>query len=226
MTSKRQPAFNFLSCSNMSATAKENILKKIRKALSHSTPLPFPNSEGNTSVFLPSQQEMEVEFAEQFSKLQGRFVFCINQQELAFQLNSLIKKQEWNKVYCVEDNLIASFSSQLDGRLVKTELAHCDVSITGCECLVARTGTIVMSAGQPSGRTTSVYAPIHVCIAFTNQLVYDVKDALQLVKDKYGNELPSLITFATGPSRTADIEKTLVVGVHGPKVVYVFLVET
>ena len=82
-----------------------------------------------------------------------------------------------------------------------------------------------MSAGQASGRTTSVYAPIHVCIAFASQLVYEVKDALTLVKDKYNGKLPSLITFATGPSRTADIEKTLVVGVHGPKEVYCFLVD-
>lgn len=193
--------------------------------MTHSTPLPFPESEGNTSVFQPSQQELEIEFAEQFSKLQGRFVFCINRQELAFQLNSLIKKQDWQKVYSVEDELLEPFVSQLEGRLVNTDLAGCDVSITGCEFLVARTGTIVMSAAQPSGRTTSVYAPIHICIAYTNQLVYDLKDALQLVKEKYGRNLPSLITFATGPSRTADIEKTLVVGVHGPKEVYLFLVE-
>ena len=64
--------------------SKENILKKIRKALSHSTPLPFPQSEGNQSVFQPLQQEPEVEFAEQFTKLQGKFIYCINQQELAF----------------------------------------------------------------------------------------------------------------------------------------------
>lgn len=206
--------------------AKENILKKIRKALSQSTPLPFPKSEGSESVFSPPQEEAAVEFAEQFSKLQGRFVFCINQQELAFQLSSLVRKMDWKKVYCVEDELLKRSGAQLDDRLVRTDLAHCDVSITGCECLVARTGSIVMSAGQLSGRTTSVYAPVHICIAFTDQLVYDVKDALQLVKDKYGNRLPSLITFATGPSRTADIEKTLVVGVHGPREVYVFLVES
>lgn len=206
-------------------TSKENILKKIRKALSHPTPIPFPASEGSASVYHPSPQELEVEFAEQFTKLQGRFVFCINAQELAFQLSSLIKKQDWQKVYCVEENLLAPVAGQLSDRLVQTDLAGCDVSITGCECLVARTGSMVMSAGQKSGRTTSVYAPIHICIATTKQLVYDLKDALQLVKDKYGNNIPSLITFATGPSRTADIEKTLVVGVHGPKEVYVFLVE-
>ena len=206
--------------------SKENILKKIRKALSHSTPLPFPKSEGTDSVYHPPQQELDVEFAEQFIKLQGRFIFCINQQELAFQLNSLVKKQDWNKVYSVEDKLIEPFASQLGERLVKTGLANCDVAITGCECLVARTGTIVMSAAEQSGRNASVYAPIHICIANTNQLVYDLKDALQLVKNRYGDRLPSLITFATGPSRTADIEKTLVVGVHGPKEVYLFLVES
>jgi L-lactate dehydrogenase complex protein LldG len=208
------------------STSKENILKKIRKALSHPTPLPFPGSEGNTSVFHPSQQELEIEFAEQFSKLQGRFVFCINQQELAFQLSSLVKKQDWNKVFCLEDKLIEPVAGSISDRIVKTGLADCDVSITGCECLVARTGSIVLSAAQPGGRTTSVYAPVHICIAFTKQLVYDLKDGLQLVKDKYGNNLPSLISFATGPSRTADIEKTLVVGVHGPKEVYLFLVES
>jgi L-lactate dehydrogenase complex protein LldG len=206
--------------------SKENILKKIRAALSESTPLPFPKSEGNDNVFQPSQQEAEIEFAEQFSKLQGRFVYCINRQELAFQLSSLVKKMDWKKVFCLEDDLLQSAAPQLSDRLVKTGIATCDVSITGCECLVARTGSVVMSAAQKSGRITSVYAPIHICIAFTDQLVYDIKDALQLVKDKYGSQLPSLITFATGPSRTADIEKTLVVGVHGPKEAYVFLVQS
>ena len=205
--------------------SKENILKKIRKALSHSTPLPFPQSEGNQPIFPTLEQDAEVEFAEKFTSLQGKFIYCINRQELAFQLTSLIKKQDWQKVFCLEDKLTESFGGQLDERLVKTDLASCDVSITGCEYLVARTGSIVLSAAQPQGRSTSVYAPIHICIAFTNQLVYDVKDALLAAKEKYGNNLPSLITFATGPSRTADIEKTLVVGVHGPKEVYLFLVE-
>ena len=205
--------------------SKENILKKIRQALAHPTPLPFPKSDNNDAVFHPLQQEPEVEFAEQFTKLQGRFVYCVNRQELAFQLNSLIKKQDWQNVYCLENNLVEMLGLQFKEKLTTTELAGCDVSITGCEALVARTGSIVMSAAQLSGRNTSVYAPIHICIAFTKQVVVDIKDALQLVKDKYGNSIPSLITFATGPSRTADIEKTLVVGVHGPKEVFCFLVE-
>ena len=122
--------------------SKENMLKKIRKALSHSTPLPFPQSEGNQPVFQPLEQEMEVEFAEQFTRLQGKFIYCINQQEFAFQLSSLIKKQDWEKVYCLEDKLITPVVAQLADRLVKKDLAQCDVSITGCESLVARTGTM------------------------------------------------------------------------------------
>ena len=205
--------------------AKENILKKIRKALTNSTPLPFPHSEGNTSVFKPSQQELEVEFAEQFTRLQGKFIYCLNQQELAAQLTNLVSHNKWDKVYCIEDKLITEFSKHAFDNCTYTDLNLCDVAITTCELLVARTGSIVMSAAQPSGRTVSVYAPIHICIAFTNQLVYDIKDGLQQMKEKYANGLPSLITFASGPSRTADIEKTLVVGVHGPKEVYVLLVE-
>jgi len=204
--------------------SKENILKKIREALTHSTPLPFPQSQGNNSIFPPTQQELEVEFAEQFTRLQGKFIFCLNHQELAFQFNSLIKKQGWRKVYCRERELLKLFDAQLSDSLTD-DLAGCDISITTCESLVARTGSIVLTTAQASGRTVSVYAPVHICIAYTRQLVYDVKDALQQIRNRYADRLPSLISFATGPSRTADIEKTLVVGVHGPREVYCFLVD-
>lgn len=205
--------------------ARESILKKIRKALTQSTPLPFPQSEGNSSVFQPSQQELEVQFAEQFSRLQGKFVFCLNQQELATQLQQVLAHNKWDKIYCREDKLRGDLSASGFNHFNHGDVASCDAAITTCEWLVARTGSIVLSAGQQSGRTVSVYAPVHICIAYTNQLVYDIRDGLQLAKEKYGANLPSLITFATGPSRTADIEKTLVVGVHGPKEVYVFLVD-
>lgn len=205
--------------------SKENILKKIRKALSHSTPLPFPQSENNNFVYQPQEQEPAIEFAEHFTKLQGKFIYCINRQELATQLNNLVAQQQWNKIYCQEDQLKDMLRKNQFQNFSDVELKDCDASITGCEALVARTGSVLMSSAQQSGRTVSVYAPIHICIAFTQQLVYDLKDALQLVKDKYGEHIPSLITFATGPSRTADIEKTLVVGVHGPKEAYLFLVE-
>ncbi|MGB8190450.1 MAG: LUD domain-containing protein [Chitinophagaceae bacterium] len=205
--------------------SKENILKKIRQALSESTPLPFPQAEGNASVFQPPVQEMEVQFAEHFTGLGGKFVYCINHQELASYLNNLANQQKWTKVFCRETELKAVLQKNLFDNFCTSPLGDCDAAITTCELLVARTGSMVLSAAQESGRTVSVYAPIHICIAYTHQLVYDVKDALQAIAKKYGDKLPSFISFATGPSRTADIEKTLVVGVHGPKEVYCFLVD-
>ncbi|MBK7098029.1 MAG: lactate utilization protein [Sphingobacteriales bacterium] len=207
------------------ATAKDNIFRKIREALTQPTVLPFPKSEGSSSVFQPLNQEIEVEFAERFTALQGRFAFCLNREELRKQFNNLIAQEKWDKIYCVEPDICKLLGEAVTVSGDEQELAACDVSVTGCEFLVARTGSIVMSAAQASGRNTSVYAPVHICIAFTNQLVYDIKNAIEGMKGKYKRAIPSLITFATGPSRTADIEKTLVVGVHGPKEVYVFLVE-
>ena len=198
--------------------AKENILKRIRQALSNPVPLPFPQSEGTNSVFHPATDSLDVVFAQEFINMQGKFAFCIDEADMLQQLEQLITGKQWSKIYCNTDKWNEKFSNTIN-------LESCDASITGCEFLVARTGTIVMSAAQQSGRTVSVYAPIHICIAYTNQLVYDIKDALQSLKEKYAGNIPSLITFATGPSRTADIEKTLVTGVHGPKEVYCFLVE-
>ena len=76
-----------------------------------------------------------------------------------------------------------------------------------------------------AGRRLSIYPPVHIVLAYTSQLVPDLKDAFALLKSKYGNQIPSMITNVTGPSRTADIEKTLVLGAHGPKELFVFLLD-
>lgn len=198
--------------------AKENILKRIRQALSNPVPLPFSQSEGVNSVFHPAADDLGVLFAQEFTQLQGKFAFCTSEEEMRQQVKELIAAREWSTIYCSEEKWNPVFSNTIN-------LAGCHASVTGCELLVARTGTIVLSSAQESGRTVSVYAPVHICIAYTSQLVYDIKDALQLLKEKYAGNIPSLISFATGPSRTADIEKTLVTGVHGPREVYCFLVE-
>lgn len=205
--------------------SKENILKKIRQALSHPVPVPFPNSEGNNSVFQPPVDDMAVQFAQEFTKLQGKFVFCADEDDLSQQLLELAASRNWTKIVCREQKLQTALQQHKFPVTFYDQLDDCDVSITTCESLVSRTGTMVLSTANESGRTTSVYAPVHICVAYTSQLVYDLKDALQQLKEKYNGQLPSFITFATGPSRTADIEKTLVVGVHGPKEVFVFLVE-
>ncbi|HUR12079.1 MAG TPA: LUD domain-containing protein [Flavitalea sp.] len=204
--------------------SKENILKKIRKALTHSTPLPFPGSEGNNPVFQAAKEELEVEFAAQFTRLMGKFIYCADHRETILHLTHIVQSHKWTKVYCREEQLQQILKTNGFSGYEYDLLDSCDVAITTCELLIARTGSILLSSAQTSGRTPSVYAPVHICIAYTDQVVYDIREALQAMKDKY-KTIPSLITFASGPSRTADIEKTLVVGVHGPAEVYVLLIE-
>ncbi len=207
------------------SSSKEKILKKIREALSNPVPLPFPKSEGTTSVFQPQTQELEVLFAEEFTKLLGKFAFCMSSTDMKIQLKNLITQKKWQHIYCVENKLSKILEEEGFPKINQSTLANCDASVTSCNYLIARTGAIVMTSAQESGRTVSAYAPVHICIAYVDQLVFDTRDALKSLKEKYGNNLPSFITFATGPSRTADIEKTLVVGVHGPREVYLFLVD-
>ena len=207
------------------SSSKEKILKKIREALSNPVPLPFPKSEGNSPVFKPQSEELEILFAKEFTSLLGKFAFCVNEIDAKNQIKELIRQQKWSNVYCVEKQFSGLFKAEEFPEVNDTSLPNCDAAITSCHYLVARTGAIVMSSSQESGRTVSAYAPVHICIAYVDQLVFDTRDALKDLKNKYGNNLPSFVTFAAGPSRTADIEKTLVVGVHGPREVYVFLID-
>lgn len=207
------------------SASRQNILKKIKQALVHKVPVPFTSLKQPGSPFPAAENELELLFAENFTALQGRFSYCGDQAELISQVKELIAARKWEKIYCREQSLLDSFEENGLTPSYTDDLADCDVSITGCEFLVARTGSMLLSSGQESGRTVSVYAPIHICIARTSQLVYDVSDALSQLRERYGAHFPSMVSLATGPSRTADIEKTLVVGVHGPKEVFCFLID-
>ena len=207
-----------------SKLARANILNKITEALKAPVTMPFPEQISDRPVFIPNENELAIEFAEKFTSLLGKFVYCENESELVNKLAQLIHAKEWEKIYSIESGWLDDMKEYSFDPVTTDDLAACDASITLCEHLIARTGTIVLSSQQLSGRTTSVYAPIHICIAYTHQLVFDISDSLTHFKKEL-ETLPSMISFATGPSRTADIEKTLVVGVHGPKEVYCFLVE-
>ena len=83
----------------------------------------------------------------------------------------------------------------------------------------------MVSSRQSAGRRLSIYPPVHIVVASVGQLLPDIRDALIFMKKKYGHRLPSMISMITGASRTADIEKTLVMGAHGPKELILFLID-
>lgn len=208
--------------------AKENILAKVRKALStEKLPMPFPEAEKETGgVFADPGLPMEEAFAESFIRLGGKFVFCNNEQELIEHIETLYESRQWQQLFCAEPRLLQVFQNNKLNIVepADTSNSHADACITGCEYLSARTGSIFLSSRQHLGRTATVFYPVHIVVAYAGQVVPDIQDGLTLLKKKYKANLPSMINLNTGPSRTADIEKTLVVGVHGPGEVFCFLV--
>ena len=210
----------------MEPTSKERILKNIRKALIQPTDQPFPNLDLTASVYPGPSESLDVIFAERFTNNQGIFVYCENEKDLIDNLNTLAERNQWNNIFAWEYFLQDIFQRYQVKRLrVGNNLEKADAGITLCECLVARTGSIIVSSRQMSGRSVPIYPPVHLVVAFNSQLVYDLKEAIQMVTEKHNGNMPSMISIATGPSRTADIEKTLVLGAHGPKEVYVFFVD-
>ena len=208
--------------------SKQLILKKIRTALKNR-----PDTETTidtqidfeSNIYNKSEETLEITFAEELKKVQGNYIFCENENELINNLKLLYKKESWHSIYCL-DNKIQQIlnSSQIPFSNKKEDFMQLEAGITRAEFLIARLGSIMITSKQTSGRRLNVFPPVHIVIAYTSQLVYDLKDAFDGIKKKYKDQLPSMISIITGPSRTADIEKTLVLGAHGPKKLFVFLV--
>lgn len=206
-------------------TSKEKLLKKIRKALLEKRDNPYPNLE-DLPHYPPLTDIPEVVFAEEFTKAAGQFVFCEDEVQFVDNLLELAEEHKWRKIYCWESAL-QEILKKYDYPFFETDkdFEQAEVGFTLCEALIARNGSIMLSNAGMAGRRLSIYPPVHIVLAYTSQIVPDLKDAFKLIKNKYGNQLPSMVTTVTGPSRTADIEKTLVMGAHGPKELFVFLLE-
>lgn len=206
-------------------TSKEKILKKIRKALLEKRDNPYPNLE-DLPLYENYSDFLEVLFAEQFTGVAGQFVFCEDEIQFIENLLQLAQERSWRKIYCWEPKLQAILSQyEYPFYSTDTDFLQAEVGITLCESLIARNGSILVTNADAGGRRLSIYPHVHIVFAYTSQLVLDLKDGLKLVKDKYPDNLPTMISTITGPSRTADIEKTLVLGAHGPKELLVFLID-
>lgn len=212
-----------------SQAAKERILSSIKKSIeSQPVSIPYPeiNKQEDQDVYVTDCPSLEEKFISEFNSLGGKFIYCADRTELQSNLIKLADTMNWERISIRDTQLQLTLGADLNHLVNKEyELSTADAGISYCESLIARTGSLIVSSGQEYGRQLPVYAAVHIVVAHAKQLVWDWQDGLELLKKKYNNKLPSLISLTTGPSRTADIEKTLVVGVHGPKEVYVFLVD-
>lgn len=201
------------------------MLKKIRKALLEKRDNPYPNLE-DTPLYPKNEEMLEIMFAEELTAVSGNFIYCEDGMEFIENILQLAEKFNWRKIYCWEPDL-QRLLSEYEFPFYQTDkdFEMAEVGITSCEALIARNGSIMVSNDNASGRRLSIFPHHHIVIARMGQLVLDLKDAFKIIKDKYGDHLPSMISTITGPSRTADIEKTLVLGAHGPKELFVFLID-
>lgn len=205
-------------------TPKERILKKVRAGLLNKKPGKQPEIDLDSPIYEEITEPLPEVFAQNFTQAGGKFVFCHNKFDLIDNLIDLQENKKWENLYCWDKKLQKEFDDiDLPYNGGKEGLENAQVSITACECLVARTGSIVTTSLKDS-RSLIAVPKTHIVVAWINEVVPDIKDGLKAVSNRYGKNLPSAINFITGPSRTADIEMQLVTGVHGPKELYVFLV--
>jgi L-lactate dehydrogenase complex protein LldG len=199
-------------------------IKAVRSIQEDRVRTSFQKHKHDSSQYLNEIEDLpEMEFARNLCKVKGKFVYCPNQKELVLALRILYHEEQWRNILCIEPSIREWLDrTGIPYSFDQDSINSVDAAITGCEFLVARTGSIMVSSAQGSGRRVFGHAPVHVVIGRTTQLVNEIGDALSGIKGKY-SEMPTQVSLITGPSRTADIEKTLVLGVHGPRDLYVFL---
>jgi L-lactate dehydrogenase complex protein LldG len=208
------------------STSREKVLKKIRDALIEQTESPYPVLDQDTSVYQPLEEPPDVTFAQELVNVAGKFVYCEGDDDFLSSLQSFILEKNWPVLYCF-DPVLQDFlkSGGIPFESDPSNITEARLGITRCEHLIARLGAVMVSSKLSPGRQINVFPEIHLVVAYPSQIVPDLKQAFQSIRKKYQSEFPSLISLITGPSRTADIEKTLVMGAHGPKELYVFLIE-
>jgi L-lactate dehydrogenase complex protein LldG len=187
----------------------------------------FNHLEGNSD-------DLTTIFKHQFEKLSGEIYIVKSEEEAAKKLHDLLENIEPQQ--CRTHNFplisalkkinpeIADYLAFADEQDISSEeFANFEVGVSGADCLIARTGSILLRAISAGGRRLSVLPPVHIVISLEKQIVASLDEAiafLDTVPDTWG-----YATIISGPSRTSDIEKQLVLGAHGPKKLIVILIK-
>lgn len=219
-------------------TSRGKILGRIREALSVQAPVPGHAHEDNAPVtatdtaalrqWLPpvggSWEEQRDLFAQNSAALKTEFTVVSDAPRATAELKRIAKSDQWKRLAAhrtpLVEEVLASVGLEtlwVDDGVGTAALEGCDGGVTACEALVAQTGSVLVSSRGSGGRALSVLPPHHIVIARRDQMVPDLSAAFEFIQSKYGDDYPSMLSFVTGPSRTGDIERILVLGAHGPK---------
>ncbi len=218
---------------------KQQILARVREALkspashpgdAHAHPQPASAlAPSNTSrQWLPAvgetfEDQMQL-FRKNAADLKADFHLVEGWEQASRVLMKLRDQERWQRVGAHKGDLTGAACAALGLPVCHTDrpydlaaLESCEAGITECDALIAQTGSVLVTSRSAGGRALSVLPPHHVVLARREQLLSDLLAGFELLKRKYSDNYPSFISFITGPSRTGDIERVLVLGAHGPK---------
>jgi L-lactate dehydrogenase complex protein LldG len=229
----------------MTASARDEILESVRSALKRgpngSTPRVRLKGASRDVVEIKNECERNrAQLIEQFEtelqKVGARFHPATDEDSVIEYIELVGENRHaktaigWNEVPLYRADLerglqkvgIKYLTEDSDGHFIHRAVSA-DVGISGVDYALADTGTLVLLARTGQARSISLLPPVHIAIVGAEQLLSCLDDLFPLVRLE--SDLASAITFITGPSRTADIELTLVVGVHGPQELHVVLLQ-
>jgi len=224
------------------STSRDRILTRLRKTVAQADALPAIADHQVFRYSLRDRSQAVASFASKLDSLKGEFHHVASPAPAAAKLKELLQsttdgeqartprfiRQSSELIDTVinEDVWLTEHVIRLEGEYSNQEFAQFEVGITSVDFLIARTGSILLSSASAGGRRLSVLPAFHIAIATSEQVVSSLDEALRRFEDSGRDHLTSYATLITGPSRTADIEKILVLGAHGPKRLAVILIDT
>lgn len=204
-------------------SSRDNILARLKAAQEKRGEIEVVRPDFTSPIYHPLNESLSREFKTNLELIGGQVFICQTSSEVGLLIKKICDEKEQSSVFCKDPALGSLMNGIVDINSDEDEFLNLNIGITGCEFLVAHLGSVLISSAQVSGRRLNVFPETHIVVAHESQLTDYLDQAIEKMQIKYKNELPSLISNITGPSRTADIEKTLVMGMHGPKSLIVII---
>jgi L-lactate dehydrogenase complex protein LldG len=189
----------------MSSSARESILGSIRSHLAASAPFDEDPVNPVHPVILSKTDVDLTLFKENLESVSAHCIITTDVTDCLKQILTDLKAQR-----------IAHSDNPPDAH----DIFGFDVGVSTAQAGIAETGTLILDSTYERHRLVSLVPPVHIAIINASAIVPTLGDALTLLQKQ---EISPAITFITGPSRTADIELTLTIGVHGPQELYVIV---
>ena len=214
-----------------SNSARDEVLASIRKNLQASAahehhqkhaPAPTPAPEPATD-----HSSLTDRFIENLQAVRGEWAIVSDIEEASVVLQQIIGEIRPNRIAASDSPLVRKLIDQVttDAEIIRrakaAELFTTEVGITSAQLAIAETGTLVLRSESEFSRLTSLVPEVHICILEASQ----IRAGMSEVLSEIAATLDPAVTFITGPSRTSDIELTLAIGVHGPRELFVILIE-